>query len=503
MQPPEAEPGAHPDAPTPPLSRRSLLKGLAIAGAGVAIAEVAGCSSSSKAAPKPSRGSSTTSSVTRPKATTTTPSTIPRNPRRPGSRPNPTLPEGTDTLPKIKHIVVVMMENHSFDGRFGMLGRGDGFALDASGKPRDANPTKSGKLLRAFHMPSTCQLRAKPGQDWVSSHTSYGGGRNDGFVKASGPVAMGYWDETDIPFYYGLARQFPVCDRYFCSTLAQTYPNRRFLIAGTASGIVTTSISNITKFAPANGTIFDRLQAHGISWRDYSTDLPGVAVIAETANKYGKNISPIDQFYKDAKAGTLPSVSYVDPRYDADPGQSEENPDDISYGENFVAKVVDALFHSPNWKNTVLVYTYDEHGGYYDHVAPPPAIKPDNIPPGADQHGIKGAYDRYGFRVPTVIVSPFARKHYVSHHVHDHTSILKLIETKWNLGALTYRDANASNLLDSLDLEGPPAFLDPPHLPAPHKQGLCTPGTAGGPIPPKGAILPASRASSLRIGATA
>ena len=209
MRTPEPDPVEHPVVPSTRLSRRSVLKGLAIAGAGVAVAEVAGCSSSSKASPTPSRSSTTTSSVARRKATTSTPSTIPRNPRRPGSRPNPTLPEGTDTLAKIEHIVVVMMENHSFDARFGMLGRGDGFKLDGSGKPLDANPMPNGKLLRAFHMPSTCQLRGAPGQNWVASHTSYGGGRNDGFVKASGPVAMGYWDETDIPFYYGLARSFP------------------------------------------------------------------------------------------------------------------------------------------------------------------------------------------------------------------------------------------------------------------------------------------------------
>ena len=406
-------------------------------------------------------------------------------------------------MPKIKHIVIVMMENHSFDGRFGMLGRGDGFKLDSTGQPLDANPMTDGSLVRAFHLPSTCQLQGKPGQNWVASHTSYNGGRNDGFVRASGPVAMGYWDETDIPFYYGIAKVFPLCDRYFCSVMAQTYPNRRFLIAGTASGVVTTNFSNITKWAPANGTIFDRLHQFGISWRNYASDLPGVAVISATANTYGKNIAPIAQFYKDAAAGTLPSVSYVDPRFETDPAESEEDPDDIAYGENFVAKVVNAVLDSPNWESTLLIYTYDEHGGYYDHVPPPPAVKPDNIAPGVDSPGITGAYDRYGFRVPTVIVSPFAKKNYVSHEVHDHTSILKLIETKWNIGALTYRDANASNLLDSIDLQAPPAFIEPPKFPAPGKLGTCKPGTPGGPIPPPGAVVPASQASSLRIGATA
>jgi phospholipase C len=470
------------------VSRRTLLKGMGI-GAGVAAAGLAGCSSSKSSSPP----TTTSGSVT-------TPTTVVQPVRRPGSRPNPTLPEGTDTIPKIEHIVVVMMENHSFDGRFGLLGRGDGFKLDLSGKPLDANPLLHGRLLRSFHMPSTCQLHAHPGQDWRASHTSYNNGRNNGFVRASGPVAMGYWDREDIPFYYGLASTFPLCDRYFCSVLAQTYPNRRFLLAGTASGVVTTSASNLGKFPPANGTILDRLHAHDISWRDYYTDLPAVAVILKNATTYAKNLSPIDRFFTDAKAGTLPAVSFVDPNFDH---QSEENPQDISLGENFVAKVTNALFDSPNWKNTVMIYTYDEHGGYYDHVPPPAAIKPDNIPPGADEPGIKGAYDRYGFRVPTVIVSPFAKRNYVSHVVHDHTSVLKFIETKWNLGAMTYRDANASDLLDSLDLEGTPAFAEPPSLPKAGPTGTCAEGNPGGPIPPASAIVPASQAASLRVGATA
>jgi phospholipase C len=471
------------------VNRRAVLKGIGIAGAGIAAAGVAGCSSSSKNSSPPTSAPGSVS----------TPTSVAKPVRRPGSRPNPTLPEGTDTIPKIEHIVIMMMENHSFDGRFGMLGRGDGFKLDAKGLPLDANPMPDGRLLRSFHMPSTCQLHAHPGQDWVASHTSYDNGKNDGFVRASGPVAMGYWDREDIPFYYGLASTFPICDRYFCSVLAQTYPNRRFLLAGTASGIVTTNIADIGKFPPANGTILDRLQAHGISWRDYYTDLPAVLVI-EGDSKYSKNLSPINQFYTDAKAGTLPAVSFVDPNFST---ESEENADDISLGENFVAKVVNALFNSPNWKNSVLIYTYDEHGGYYDHVPPPRAVKPDNIRPGADSPGIHGQYDRYGFRVPTVVVSPFAKRDYVSHVVHDHTSIMKLIETKWNLPALTYRDANADDMLDSLDLEGPPAFAEPPTLPNPGKEGTCQPGNPGGPIPPPDAVVPASRASSLRIGATA
>jgi phospholipase C len=474
------------------VSRRSLLKGIGIAGAGLVVADLAGCSSSGKS-------SAPNSSTTNAPVTT---STIPGPPRKPGTRPNPTLAAGTDTLPKITNIVVVMMENHSFDDHFGMLNRPDvdGFKLDAQGKPIDANPY-NGKLLKAYKWPGTCQLDHVPGQNWIASHTSYDNGKNDGFVKASGPAAMGYWDGSQMPFYYALANTFPVCDRYFCSVMAQTYPNRRFLLAGTASGITTTNIKNVSTNAPANGTILDQFHAHNITWMDYYTDLPASLVLASVTSKYQQtNSAKIDQFYTDAAAGKLPQVSYVSPNFDT---QSEEDPQDVSEGENFSSKVINAVMSGPQWPGTVLIWTFDEHGGYYDHVPPPAAIKPDGIPPGADQPGITGAYDRLGFRVPTVVVSPFAKKNYVSHVTYDHTSVLKLMETKWNLPALTYRDANANDLLDPLDLNAPPAFAEPPKLPAPGTLNTCQQGHPSGPVPPANAIVDASQASSLRIGATA
>jgi phospholipase C len=413
-------------------------------------------------------------------------------------------------MPKIEHIVVLMMENHSFDDHFGMLKRGDGFKVGADGLPVDANPNGDGTYLKAFHMPSSCQLHSHPGQNWDTSHTAYGDGRNDGFVAGSGPVAMGYWDSTDIPFYHGLGKTFPVADRWFCSVLAQTYPNRRFLMAGTAGGIISTNLKDLTAPAPPNGTIFDQLSAHKISWKNYYTDLPSMLIMHGTA-KYKPHLAKTSQFLKDAAAGKLPAFSIVDPDFGH---QSEEDPQDIRQGERFAAAIINAVMHGKNWAKTLLVWTYDEHGGYYDHVAPPAAIKPDDIPPEIQvPPNLPGGYDRYGFRVPAVIVSPYARKNYVSHVVHDHTSILKLVETKWNLPALTYRDANADNLLDSLDFKSKPAFLKPPKLPAPALPAsilidpnaaatdLCTPGNPGT-IPPPEAIVPASSLGGLRVGAS-
>jgi len=411
---------------------------------------------------------------------------------QPGSLPNPMLPEGTDTLPQIEHIIILMMENHSFDNYFGVLDPRVGFPLH-NRMPAVSNPDGNGNLIHAFRMPTTCQLDSEPGQDWNASHISLANGHNDGFVKASGPVAMGYWTADDLPFYYDLARTFPLASRWFCSTLCQTYPNRRFLMAGTAAGIVSTSTEALNAPPPPNGNIFERLDAHGISWLDYSSDLPSVFILLSYGLGHMGNVVDISQFFADAAAGTLPSVSIVDPLFDG--GGSEENPDDITIGEQFAAQVINAAMSGPGWPKTLLVWLYDEHGGYYDHVPPPAAIAPDNIPPMLQPGDQPGGYDRYGFRVPAVVVSPYARRNYISRTVRDHTAILKFIERKWNLGALTLRDANADDLSDCLDFTNPPAFLEPPALRPPARTAgtapVCTPGDPGGPIPPPDAISPA------------
>lgn len=384
----------------------------------------------------------------------------------PGTRPAPHLPEGTDLLPQIEHIVVLVMENHSFDNYFGMLGRGDGFTLDDQGRPLDANPDADGNPVLAYHFETTRQPPDEPAPDWNACHIQWNEGRLDGFVRSgSGRTAMGYWTGEDIPFYWGLAKTFPLCDRYFASALTQTFPNRRFMWSGTAMGMVTTDIPPLDE-VPPNGTLFDRLDDLGIEWRNYFGDLPEPALYPPVWFANPGRGRTYDDFVEDASRGTLPPFSLVTPRTDL----SEENPQDIQEGEAFSARIINAVLGSPCWTRTLLIWTYDEHGGYYDHVPPPPAVPPDDIPPKLvpDVH-LPGGWDRLGFRVPCVVVSPYARRDYVSHVIHDHTSVLRLIATKWNLGALTRRDANASNLLDCLDLDGPPAFAEPPTLPVPGK----------------------------------
>jgi phospholipase C len=457
----------------------------------------------------------------------------------PGERPRPDLDAGTDLIPAVKHIVVLMMENHSYDNYLGMLaGRGDGLPGAASGTPTAVNTLPNGKQVAAFHLPSTVQVGGNPTQTWHASHISAADGTCGGFAQSvwetvpggDPAIPMGFWTETDLPFYYGLARTFPVADRWFCSCLGPTFPNRRFLISGTAHGLIDDLPWDLVDYPPA-GTIFDKLSAHGISWVNYHNVhpalvvlkrllggtglialrrlaalgrwLPGVANAVRGNKSFTADLYPLgfagavrhlrttQRFFADAAAGTLPAVSLVDPDFGL---YSEENPQDISQGEAFSAAVVNAVMRGPGWESTLLLWLYDEHGGYYDHVPPPAAVIPDDVPARNWQLSVPwvrallravapkllarlenadagpASYDRYGFRVPAVIVSPYARPGFVLHDQLDHTSVLKLIEEKWNLPPLTARDAAAASPLGALDLSTPPPFLIPPALP-PAKTG--------------------------------
>jgi phospholipase C len=323
----------------------------------------------------------------------------------------------------------------------------------------------------------------------------------DGFAAIQ-PKAMSYYDRSDLPFYYSLASTFTLANRWFSSAPAQTYPNRRFLYAGTAYGNISTDTSSYFDPPPPNGTIMDEYAKYGVSWRDYVTDLPDTALIPSNFERYPQDYTSINQFYADATLGTLPDVSYVEsdggaisvasdpvrnqvssgtgsnePRqvkdgfYWADGANGDEEDADVRIGQAFVSRIVNAVMSGPEWQHTLLIWLYDEHGGFYDHVAVPKAIKPDNIAPKLNAGDVKGGYDMYGVRVPAVVVSAWSKPHAVTNIVHDHTSVLAEIERLWNLPALTYRDANAADLSDFLDLRHP-AFATPPKLAAPNPVNL-------------------------------
>ena len=421
--------------------------------------------------------------------------------RKPGWVPDPHRAIGLhDPKSPITHVVIVMQENHSFDEYFGMLPRegqpkADGFSFNRAGGPVNSNVATNGKRVTVFHRDELCP-GPSAGQSWNSTHREVDNGRMDGFAKLE-PNSMSYYDRADIPFYYSLANTFTLANRWFASAPAQTYPNRRFLYAGTAYGNISTDNQSFFDAPPKAGTIQDEMSAHGVTWKDFVTDLPDTAIVPSNLENHPQDYTDINEFYADAKLGQLPDVSYVEsdggvpdivtsPVRDgvdstgapqpqqvkdtfarADAAGGDEEGDDVRIGERFVSRIVNAVMAGPDWQHTLLIWNYDEHGGYYDHVAPPKAIKPDDIPPKLSAGDYPGGYDTYGIRVPAVVVSAYSKPHSVTNVVHDHTSILAEIERLWNLPALTYRDANATDLSD---------FLDFRHVSFPAAPTLAAPG---------------------------
>ena len=345
----------------------------------------------------------------------------------------------------IDHIVVVMMENRSFDHFLGWLPGADGKQAGLSYVDRYGrrHPTHR---LNAF---ASCGY-ADPDHSYEGGRIELNGGRCDGWLKAgeNDALAIGYYTQPDLSFLGKAAPAWTVCDRYFSAVMAETYPNRFYLHAAQ-----TDRLHNSTDKATMP-TIWDRLKAGGVSGKYYFSDIPF------TALWYDKHLDisvPFADFLVDAALGTLPAVSFVDPRFqdEASGVSGDDHPHaDIRAGEAFLSQVYDAVTSSPNWERTMLVITYDEWGGFYDHVAPTTA--PD----------VSARTALRGFRVPTVVVSPRARRGYVAHQTYDHTSILRAIEWRWGLPALTPRDAAARNLAEVLDFSVP-AQLSVPTITVP------------------------------------
>jgi phospholipase C len=399
---------------------------------------------------------------------------LPLGRRLPGELPDPMRPMGEPSMHEIEHIVLLMLENHSADNVLGLLGHRfarrrreflvfgggrrdfDGLPVDRHGVPNATNPDGKGGFVRSFALPDVCPSAGLT-QNWNSSHRQFDAGRNDGFVTNSGsPTPMGFLTREQMPITYALARHFPVSDRYFSSVLGQTLPNRRYYFSATSSGQVNDDIASL--FVPAaGGTIFDRLDATGVAWQVYFSNAPSPFYFPNVRNNASQVSRCVNnsRFFTDAATGQLPAISYVEEDFTF---QSEENPQDIAFGEAFLSQVVKAVMQGPLWRKTALFVTYDEHGGWYDHVPPPAAITPDDIPPNltlSPKGTFPASFDRYGFRVPLTVVSPWARPRYVSHRTADHTSILAFIERKWNLPPMTRRDAAAWDLIDMFDFTFP------------------------------------------------
>ena len=362
---------------------------------------------------------------------------------------------------RFDHVVVVMMENRSFDHLLGWLpgadGRQSGLTyLDSAGTPHQTHP-----LAPDFQGCS----HPDPDHSYEGGRVEYDNGACDGWLRAGSndEYAIGYYAKEDLAFLGGAAPSWTACDRYFAAILAETYPNRIYQHAAQTDRIRNT---NELSTLP---TIWDRLADAGVSGRYYYSDVPFLALWGA---KYISISRPASAFLADCAAGTLPSVAFVDPRFiDESSGTSgDDHPHaDIRNGEAFMNLVYEAVTRSPNWPSTVLVFNYDEWGGFFDHVAPSAAPRPPADRAAGNADGLRG------FRTPCLLVSPWARRGHVTSTLYDHTSILTMIESRWPLRPLTVRDRMANNLAAELDFSHGPT-PDVPHFDVP-------PGPFGAPCP--------------------
>jgi phospholipase C len=379
----------------------------------------------------------------------------------------------------VDHIVVVTMENRSFDHFMGWLDNADGQQEDLSYRDKQGvlHPTHSlsGDFTGCPH--------PDPDHSYDGGRIEYANGQMDGFLRAgtNDEYSIGYYGDDDIPFYASLAEHYTTCDRYFPSILGPTFPNRMFLHAAQ-----TDRLSN-TVTPTALPTIWDRLIAAGVSAKYYFSNLPFLGLWGP---KYVGIAHLYQEFLNDAQSGNLPAVSFVDPIYtilDDGTGNDDHPHADIRRGDRFLYDVFEAVAHGPGWSKTVLVINFDEWGGFFDHVKPPRAAAANLADP-----DMVGGKTLLGIRVPTVVASPFSAGRpddpRISSLVFDHTSVLKLIEWRWGLAPLTPRDASndIKNLAYALNFERPHTRV--PVLPKPDAPAI------GAPCLPQVATSPASAA---------
>jgi phospholipase C len=381
----------------------------------------------------------------------------------------------------IEHVVVLMLENRSFDCMLGFL-----YPSDASfrgltlGEYNNYNGTSYGVWNDVGMSSSTATIPdPDPGELFVDMNMQlFGvGGRPQtppimsGFVQSyatqrgkgvyAPATVMHYFTPEQVPIISTLARAFGVCDQWHASAPCQTWPNRFFTHAATCLGHVDNHDFSIPFPAPS---IFGRLQEAGASWRVYFHDMPQSILLRDVWLHAVTHYRGFSQFLADAHAGTLPNYSFIEPRYFADLFGSfipndEHPPHNVVYGEMLIATVYNALRSSVCWRNTLLIITYDEHGGCYDHIPPPRAVKPDGII--ANSWGFD--FSAYGVRVPAVIVSPWIPPGSRirnppggdgSGTPFDHTSIIKTLREVFLKGGghLTARDDAAPSLMSALSL---------------------------------------------------
>jgi phospholipase C len=367
---------------------------------------------------------------------------------------------------KIHHVIWIIQENHSFDNYFGTFPGANGFP------PSTCVPKLPGsnKCVAPFHLPKGapfCDLD----HSWQIAHAAYDNGRMDGFVWAEGsPYTMGYYDARDIPNYWSYARHYTLCDNFFSSLNGPSFPNHAYTVAAQSGGVINNTFT-LKQLEDATddpdgfsfASMVDLFTKANVSWKYYVeavptsaggpnakpglwypdpkefnlwNPLPGFKAVRDDPAKMAHLVA-LKEYFQDLKRGTLPEVSWIVPKF-SDSEHPPESCGPVTQGMWHVTKLVNALMRSPYWKDSVIFLTWDDYGGFYDHVTPL----------------LVDAYG-YGPRVPTIVISPYAKRGHISHHIYDFTSTLKFIEVRWSLGYLTARDDRARDMADCFDFSQP------------------------------------------------
>ena len=402
------------------------------------------------------------------------------------------MPAGNG-LPLVEHVVVLMLENRSFDHMLGFLYTDSG-NVSPAGQPyegldgTESNPAATGPAVSVFRIEPTTQNAyfmpgADPGEGYMATNSQLFGSikgpanpsavpANDGFVKdfaytlgwqskesgwsiLPGTTAsdiMGCFTPDTLPVLSGLAQGYAVCDHWYSSVPTETLPNRAFVCAGTSQGHMDDKTHTFT-----SPSIFGLLDAHGLGWAIYGYDAEPLtrSTFTDITGAPASHFGRFTDFTAAAAAGTLPPFTFLEPSWSST-GNSQHPNYNVALGEQFIHDVYEAVRHGPGWPQTLLVITYDEHGGCYDHVPPPSGA----TPPDDDAGEFGFDFTRFGVRVPTVLVSPLIAAGTVfrapaSGAPLDHTSILKTVQQRWDLPPLTQRDALAPGVGDVLTLATP------------------------------------------------
>jgi phospholipase C len=365
------------------------------------------------------------------------------------------------TSTPIKHFIFLMQENHSFDNYFGTYPGANGIPPGTC-IPVDPFNDPDGECIEPFRIGDTDVQLDDPDHSLETNNVQYNEGKLDGFVYAlnqrnqDGRLAMGYYDDRELPYHWNIADEYVLFDNYFSSAGGGSYINHMYWVSGDPGEVGRGE--NQQEVLSEVVTIFDRLQENGISWKfyiqNYEPDLTYRTLHLYPGNRasqviwapvlymdrfiddpeLNQHIVNLDEYYTDLVDGTLPAVAFIAPS-----GPSEHPPSSLKSGQRFIKTLIQSLMQSQYWESSAFMWSYDDWGGWYDHVSPPQV----------DEFG-------YGFRVPALLVSAYAKQGYIDSTQLDYTSSLKFIAENWGLEPLAARDAAANNISNAFDFTKPP-----------------------------------------------